>query len=464
MDITLIGWAFISLSIYAIVFKKDNFLLDLLVFSSVFTAAAVFNIEATTTGITPFYFVGFIWIISVFIKYYRNNIKIKDILIKSRNNKLIRALLIFALVIICSEFCLFIFNNKYEYIDILSMESIVISFSKSNITQPIFVIFMIFISILLILELDNRYKITRVMKVFSIATIFSLIWGIAQFCMFYLKIEYPHWLFNNNISYGQLYYQMIYGLKRVNSIALEPSTFALNIIVFLPMILVFWISEYRVFSNHKKNKIFMIIIILLTLTCAVLTTSSTAIVGIGLIVLLLSIYILIFSTKDGSLRKNKKKILVFYLFLIISIIIVFLLATKVFGMYWGTLVDALKDITVNKRNLQTGNERMSAMLTSFNILKNNPILGGGFGSFRSLDLTTNLLSNVGIVGLLSFAYVVYVPLKRAFKAIRKNEIFSVGLGITLLVATIALGIAIPDLIFGYYWILILVTYLYFDEK
>lgn len=460
MDITLIGWIFIILCIYALI-KSRNFLLDLLVFSSVFTAAAVINIESTTTGIQPFYFVGVVWIITVAIKQIKKGMIKERLLIHFKENKLIKSLCMFGVIIILSEFWILIFNNKFTFVDTKTSELMTASFSKSNITQPMFLLFMVVIAILLCIELNTKSKIIRCMKVFGIATIFALVWGIAQFCMFYMNLSYPDWIFNNNISYLQLFYQMIYGLKRVNSVALEPSTFALNIIVFLPTVIILWIVEYKIFKDKNKSKILLSISLFLAMICGILTTSTTAYIGIALIIIIVTIYILFLSQKDGELRKNKRKIILFYLFMILSIIFIVLLATKIFNMYWGTLWDALMDITIKKKNLETGSERGNAILTSINILKASPILGIGFGTFRSLDLTTNLLSNMGVLGLLSYLYVIYISIKNILLNIKKSEFMALALGVTLVVSTISLMISIPDLMFGYYWILIVVVNNYF---
>ncbi len=462
MEITLIGWIFIILSIYFCV-KNKEYLLYLLVFSSVFTAGSVINIEATVTGIQPFYFVGTIWILSTLFKYCKDTSGVSGFVDIIKNNKRIRPFIILSLVIILSEISLLFFINNSSYINTKTEEIMVVSFSKSNITQPIFLLFMIITAVLLILEMDSKAKIVKMIKVFAIATFFAMIWGVVQFCMYYMSVEYPTWLFNNNISFLQLSHQMIYGLKRVNSIALEPSTFALNILVFLPVVMALWLGDNNLFNLGKKYRSILLVALFLSLICGLLTTSTTAYIGIFLTVIILTIYVLFFSNKDGHLYNNRKMIIMFYLVGFLSLIFVIFLATQVFNMYWGTLVDALKDITINKKNLETGNERTNAILTSINILKINPLLGGGFGSFRSLDLTTNLLSNIGLFGLFTYFYVIYVSLKNVFSNIKSNEVVSLALGLSLIISTIALLISIPDLTFGYYWIIIAIANSYFEN-
>lgn len=462
MEITLIGWIFIILSIYFLI-KNTEYLLYLLVFSSVFTAASVINIELTVTGIQPFYFVGTIWILATLFKYCKNMNGVSNFIDIIKNNRKIRPFIIFSLIIILSEISLLFFINNSSYINTKTKETMVVSFSKSNLTQPIFLLFMIVTTVLLILEMDSKAKIVKSIKVFAVATFFAMIWGVVQFCMYYMNIAYPTWLFNNNIAFLQLSHQMIYGLKRVNSVALEPSTFALNILVFLPAVMTLWLGDYKLFNDKKKDNIILLISIFLSLICGLLTTSTTAYIGIFLTIFVLTGYVLFFSNKNGNLYNNRKKVVVFYLVGFLSLVFVVFLATQVFNMYWGTLVDALKDITINKKNLETGNERTNAILTSINILKINPLLGIGFGSFRSLDLTTDLLSDTGVLGLFSYFYIVFVSIKNIFTNIKSNEVVSLALGLSLVISTIALLISIPDLTFGYYWIIIAIANSYFEN-
>ncbi|UXZ09746.1 DUF3810 domain-containing protein [Clostridium perfringens] len=208
--------------------------------------------------------------------------------------------------------------------------------------------------------------------------------------------------------------------KRVNSIALEPSTFALNVLGILPIIMILWLSNLKIFKNNLKSNLIFVLIILLTLICGILTTSSTAYIGIALTILFITIYVLVFSIKDNALRKNRKRLLLFYVIAIISTILVIILAVNIFNIYWGTLVDMLKDMTINKINLESGHERSNAVNMSFTIFRQSPLVGIGWGSFRSLDTFTNLLANTGLLGVISYFYIIFITLKSAFLNRRKK--------------------------------------------
>lgn len=457
MEITLIGWLTLILSIYGFI-KNEKILLYSAVFFSTFTAASFINIEKTTTGIQPFYLVAGLWILKVTLQYIKSGKSIKNLINKIKENKLAKALIIFTIIIIIGEILMFIMNRSIIITDFNTKKEIAISFSKSNITQPIYLLFMVFFAIVLTLKLKSNQEIINIIKIFSISTVFALLWGILQFCMYYLNIEYPAYLFNNNISALQLHFQMVYGIKRVNSIALEPSTFSLNILTFMPLVMSLWLGDVNISNGIKKSNKLLVTSIILSLVCAILTTSSTAYVGVFLTIVILTVYVLRFSIKENNLYINRKKIGIFYLIGLISLIIVLVLFVKVFNIYWGTIIDMFKDMTINKVNLESGHERGNAVKMSLEILKQAPILGAGWGSFRSLDTTTNLLANTGFIGLCSYIYIIYIPIKECILHRKCNETIAISLALMIIIPTIGLLISIPDLIFGYYWIIIVLGY------
>ncbi|GAA0083793.1 hypothetical protein UT300007_02320 [Clostridium sp. CTA-7] len=236
--------------------------------------------------------------------------------------------------------------------------------------------------------------------------------------------------------------------------------FGLNIIAFIPFILVAWVANIKILKNKKISNILLPILIGISLICSILTTSTTVYVGVALIILSLTIYIFIFSIRGKDIYKNRTRIVVFYGMCIVSLIVVLILSLKVFGIYWETIVDTLKDITVNKGNLQTGHERTNAIKMSLTILSSSPLFGAGWGSFRSLDLTSNLLANTGIIGLCSYIYILFVVIKEIFRYRDINENLAIAFILSITISSIALLISIPDLNYGYYWMMIALGFNY----
>lgn len=460
MDITNIGWIILLLTIYGFI-KSEKILLYVTVFFSIFTAASIVNIEVTNTGILPFYLPATFWILKVTIRYIKTD-TLKEKISEIRKNKLIKALLVLIAIVFISNIINVLIQKNIYYTNFIG-ETINVKFSFYNITQTIYFYFIIVFTIYLILEVKSKKEIKKVFAIFSVSCIFAILWGIIQFCMFYLNIEYPHYLFNNNISLGQLYNQMVYGVKRINSIALEPSTFALNLLAFISITFPFWIFKYKeIFQNVIKKYILQVIIII-TLICAILTTSTTAYVGIIVLILFLTIYGVFFSIENGEVRKNIKRLFNIYIVLGTITLLIIILIPKIFKMDPQTIIDALKDVTINKFKLQSGNERKAAISQSLYILSQSPLFGAGWGSFRSLDLTTNLLANLGISGLLSYLYIIFTVIKKAISIRKSNEVIMVIILSTILVPTVALMISIPDINFLYYWIILGVSYNYCIE-
>ncbi|WP_263347621.1 O-antigen ligase family protein [Paraclostridium sp. AKS81] len=355
-------------------------------------------------------------------------------------------------------------NRSIIITDFNTKKEVVISFSKSNITQSIYLLFMVLFATILTLKLESKQTLINIIKVFSVSTVFALVWGLIQFCMYYLDIEYPAYIFNNNISAMQAYMQVVYGIKRISSIALEPSTFALNILTFLPFIVILWLGNRTTDKSDKKFNILLILIVIIAFICAILTTSSTAYIGLIISILILSLYVLKFSIKGQAIYENKIKIYILYLAAFITTIILLVFITKIFEISWNELISMLKNMTIDKVNSESGHERGNAIRMSLEIFKQVPILGAGWGSFRSLDMTTNLLANTGLIGLCSFIYIIYIPIKECILNRRINETISIALIFMIITPTIGLLISIPDLVFGYYWIGIVLGYSFWKKQ
>ena len=83
--------------------------------------------------------------------------------------------------------------------------------------------------IVLSFTIKTKEEIKTLLKVFCISSIFAVIWGLLQFITYYLGIPYPAFLFNNNSYAAQCFDQIENNVKRISSIALEPSTFSINL-------------------------------------------------------------------------------------------------------------------------------------------------------------------------------------------------------------------------------------------
>lgn len=455
--ITELGYLVIPISILVLIFKPQ-WLLYLTVFFSTFTASSIINIESTRTGIQPVYFVGSLWLLYVSLKnireiFFRKKKTIND-LIKMYDKKMIVGLISFTLVTFFSIFMPILLEGKFEVLR-PNKGSEVIQFSSSNITQFIYLLFMILISFSIIVEVKDKKKIDTVLKVFIFSCLFACFWGLLQFLVNYLGMRYPHELFNNNISYSQQYGQTILSIKRINSIAVEPSMFALNLVGILPILAILWLSEFEIFSNRILNEVFFIFNIIFTTVIALLTTSSSAYLGIAIVFILSILVVFRLSLKNGKIYKNKYKVKRIIIIGIISVIFICGIMIFKFGISIDMLNDVIKTVTVDKMNNQSGLDRFAAMKQSLELFKNSPILGIGWGSYRSYDLFTNLLALTGILGFGSFLmYIIYAIISALKSITRYNEGYKYAFIISIIATFSILMIGIPDLTFAYIWIFI----------
>ena len=401
-------------------------------------------------------------------------------------------------------------KSYYEYYDTLYNEQSVITFKSINLTQTVRLIAYLTFAMILSIKINNKEKIKELIKVLGITTFCAVIWGLIQFIMYYLGLEYPAFLFNNNPYAAQGYDQMMYGIKRICSIATEPSVFALNLVVFLPIIIVYVLKESS--KNTKK----LSIAVILTMVCTILTTSTTALVGVAIIISVLTIYLII---KDKRERKNR--LIKVLLYSAISIVIAGVLCfggneiynnkslkSEIVATEENTIlenntsnnkenvvsentnmniedslniekenenteinnienerkidsfINALKQMTIEKLESGSGQERINREKLGFEIFLLSPILGVGWISFRTFTLFTNVLVNVGLISII---YIFVVVIKQIIKNRKKDSDISLMFGLSILGMLVAFAVSIPDLHYIYCWVILVLAYNYFKD-
>lgn len=570
MEITIIGVITIILSIIAFI-KNEDWLLGLIVFFSTFTAAVAIDIHSTTTAILPFEIPLILWIIKQFFNFIKYRPKINKEVIKStlKNNKIFTALLIFTILLIISEIWLLISGLNYSYYDTLFFKDNVLTFSMSNITQVARIVIFLFFAMLLSLKINSKEKIKKLLKIFVVSSICAVIWGLIQYMLYLLNITYPADLFNNNPYYSQGYNQHVGRIKRISSIATEPSVFALNLLAFIPILFVNWLFFIK--SENRYKKTLLVVVMILTIVCAILTTSST--IFIGLFVLSILILLCIMFSKSLVIKERIKASFKFIVIIGTSIIIACVLIlvplisknfndlkvkvdsktsvtnavqtvnninnTKVSNNYniaqkvetnneaivsesknnniendnkkeiiknsdnkvenankvdttqsvkndnketvnkkensifaifnegYKSFISTMKQLTIDKLNTASGQQRLTRDALGLELFSKSPVFGIGFGSFRTFNLFTNVLVNVGVLGIISLIYILYVTIKAIIVNRKKDKKFALIFLMSILGMTIAFLISIPDLIYIYYWIILVMAYKYFtveDDK
>lgn len=496
MNITLFGIVIILMSIYAF-FKKPKLLLYMLVFFSTFTAAEILHVDIIRMPLMTFEYLGAVWLLREFIDFIKTKPKfdMKAIIAKFKENKIAIAILVFMVVALFGVIYLFLSGLSVEYTDI-DGEMEILKFGFGNIKQVLILEFMLTLMLVLSFKIKTREEIEKLIKIFAISTIFAIIWGLLQFVMFYFKIPYPAFLFNNNVYAAQGYMQITNNIKRISSIALEPSTFSVNLICFIPFALGIYLQTRGKFKE-KKN-ILLFLVILITTTCAILTTASSAYAGLLVSFGLYGIYILFGFIKSGEMDFRKSNFLKMFVVTVLSISLAgafcwgsvkigyktgaidYIASEKTtkdpeegndgddvqYNSAFDNILDNLKQMTIYKFVSNSGQERTGREIEGFKLFKYSPIVGVGLGSFRTFSLFTNILVNTGILGIISFLAIVFISLKELFKCRKKNEAKTMMFIICIITTTIVLFISIPDFVYLYYWMMLVLGYKYasIEEK
>lgn len=445
--ITPLGYILIPMGFF-VFFSYPSYLLGLLVFFSPFQAASVINFKNLNFGVQPGYFFAILWIIHEIINILRGK---KFTIVKEQ--KMIIMLLINFFVVSASSILMPLFlSDKNITVHNPKGYDVLLSFSRTNITQLLYLLTNLTVTILIVLGLRNLSEVKKLIKILLYSSFFALIFGIYQLMCYLLKLHFPYWLFNNNIGYSQGFNQTVENIKRINSIATEPSMYAFFLLMIIPIILSMRISKNNIISKKMVN-----ILLYLTIAEIILATSSTG--YIGLLFFISSYTIYNFLHGIGGERKYRENF--YYIIRTISIITV--LSTILLSIYilvfgLDNLINAFVSLTVDKFNNLSGQERLQGFLNGLNLFINYPVLGVGYGSNRTYDLMTTLLSNTGIIGFVSFSMIIIIAIKILMKYIKLTEkggkSIMIGLLFSLLNAIFAFMISIPDLIFLYFWIIL----------
>ena len=482
--ITLIGIISLILSIIAL-FKNDKWLLKLVIFFSVFTAAVASSSPIT---ILPFEIPMIFWVLIQIINWIRSSEKKETLTIiigYFKTNKIYRAIVFLAIALTLSEIWLLISNFEYSYVDFITNASNIIKFSFYNFNQYVRHMFYLFFALMLSIKIRDKKEIGEYLHTFYFACMFAIFWGFLQLALYSFNIAYPVSLFNNNPFAYQGYDQFIRNFKRINSIALEPSTFSLNIVAFLPFVLVPWVFDSNKKSMYKKY----LLVSILTIVCGLLTFSSTLFVTYVVQFVVFGLIVL-FKKSNTKIKEFKRLFLVAVAGIGITVLLSFSslyvrnsIASKNQvdneknvpsvnnnvvdeSPESNNLIESVLDITINKLSSGSGKERIEREKYGLSIYKLSPVFGVGISSYRTFTLFTNILVNVGIIGLVSVVYIFFTTFKNIIVNYKKDKLMALVFLISLLGMLIAFAFSVPDLIYIYCWVIVVFSYNYFngDEK
>jgi len=260
-----------------------------------------------------------------------------------------------------------------------------LGFSARHVTQTIYLTYGVIIAIFIALRNSDLLEFKKTVRVFLASSIFVSFWGFLQWYCYRAGVSYPAFIFNNSASEsakGYLEDLSDLGLTRISSVATEPSMLS-QYMVIAGVFAVFAVFGGRIVISKLWDRVALGAAVLVLL----LSTSSTAYAG--LVILVPASMFGLWYLKKLGLRP-----------LAIGGVTMFTLYVVYAG---SSLAHEVADTMIfSKAEGYSAFGRFNSLLLAFGYFRTFPILGIGWGSAPSYDLALKLLSNTGILGLLTF--------------------------------------------------------------
>ena len=278
MEVTPIGWILLPLGV-SLYWLAPEFLYVLMVFFLPFSATAVANIGSadSASGVQASMLFGSLWMLKelpalgrISLSPYWRHLRAP-----------IRQLSFFVLVVIISLVMPLWINGHavVESSELGDSGSAPLQFTARHITQTVYLVYGVLLTILVALKNSELQQLIRSMRIFLMSAIFVSIWGFFQLLCWSFNLEYPAYLFNTSVTESALgYTQEIreVGLKRISSVATEPSMFAQCMLVAAVIALFALVSPQPLISKMWDRLAVGIIV-----GGLLISTSTTAYVGLA---------------------------------------------------------------------------------------------------------------------------------------------------------------------------------------
>lgn len=442
MDITLAGGLLIPLGVVLFLYAP-SWLYYMAIFLIPFSATAVLNmpIGGEIKGVPAILFIGGLWVCSEIYTILRTGILNNPVLVR----KFGLMCLLYLVIIACTLGALWQMPNEYivQSPRLDAPQLLLLKFSMHNVTQFIYLFFWMVMTFLIAMRNQNDRAIAETIKIFVVSAIFVSCWGLLQLLAFQFKFNYPYELFNSSVStsaQGHTGVLVETGLKRITSVAVEPSILAQCLLAAVPLVFAAEWFKHPIFSVGKDRVILALLVFVL-----LLSTSTTAYLGI-----------LIFTLGFPILLWLNPKQLVRYAYLVIALVFVeaILMASVIFVS--STNVGPITQVVAHSFSIQ---ERLNSIHNAWNSFVDSPLLGLGWGSVTSHDLIVNLLANSGLIGLLGFLILIVGPLKSQFDALTKYPMndqeaaWRVGILSSFLLVLTTNMVSGFSFVFGHFWLM-----------
>jgi O-antigen ligase len=442
IQVTIIGYFLIPLGILLLFFGR-RYLFDVFIFFIPFSASALVNVSAVTYGLTPAHYFSLLWMIG----------RVWDCRLKAHwrvpesVRPAMRLMFMFVAVASLSLIVPYLINGTFAaYGAQGQLRFGPVKLCIFNFTQLIYLVYGFILMMFLVWTFSTETIIIRAIKIYLFSALFVCLWGLQQIPEYHFNLQYPT-LFNSSASEGAGgYVETIGNIKRISSVATEPSVFAKYLFSILPLALILAIHRTTIWNNY----LLLCILTFLYFLMAILSIATTAYLGIGLIASGVLAY---YFVKDLRLfRRTVFVLLALLAGILASMLFLNAVATdKVTGIN-----NAIIKVTINKMTTGSGMERLEVVKNAFKVFLRYPLLGVGWGSVTSHDLILKILSNTGLIGLLCFLLFILTLSKHFISAYRINkkqeiEILMEGVGLSFIVLLITNIVTGFDFVFPHLW-------------
>jgi hypothetical protein len=400
---TPLGYLLLPAGVVGLLFSR-KWLYRLFVFWTLFSASSVANFGEgeNASALQVWMLFGSLWLLRVLFEHLNR-------LSFALDRRIARSsiwLIAFMFVAACSLVMPLYINGALliTSAQLGDFSEIPLHLTVHNFTQLLYLIFGISIAICVSqtnLTDEQRHDTERTIL---LSALFVSIWGLLQFGCNLTGIAYPDYIFNNSESMsGKGFLETLNGVGRLSSVAAEPSVFAQGLVALLPLTFPAWIGGGSVFSR-RIDKFCAGLFVLLLILC----TSSTA--YLGLLFLVIFGFLMLRHTNSLKIGKVVARVLLVGGVLFLG---TFFLASRV-----SIVRDVMNSVFLEKSSSGSALERLMTVELAFGYFKKYPLLGIGWGSATSHDLLVKLLSNVGIIGTLTFIGAIYSVVRCGWQSLQ----------------------------------------------
>jgi len=357
MEITPVGYILIPVGLIAAVLASRRTFLYLLIFFAPFTATSVINFSDPRFGIQPAYFFGLLFMTRFVVDSAMSKL---PFYFRQVQDQALWPFWVFAIILLVSILVI----PAYSPVEVKrpSGEMELLSLSRENFTQFMYIAYVIALTTTIGLSRLRPEEVNRALKVFIFSALFVALWGWFQVSTHYLGYSYPDFVFNNSASYSQKFEQFManVGVKRMNSVAPEPSMLARFLLI--PTFITLYCAYTKEFLFRQNYAILLATFFSFTLLS---TTSATGVVGLAGGLLIFFFFTVLsarrwqLNEKITVLNRNRKAVLSVLLMLLLIVVSSLGFLKWKFGFGIEKMSSLLDIIIFEKLESQSGQNRLA---------------------------------------------------------------------------------------------------------